>query len=184
MRDPAALLGMNVRQLREARGLTHAQVAKLAELPRATWTNLESGASNPTLTVLLRVATALGVTLDELVAPPRATARHFRASELAVRRRGEALIRKLLPDPMPGLDIERIELPPGAGFSGVPHTAGTREYLTCESGTLELAVAGTKYRLAAGDVVVFRGDQNHGYKNAGTKAAVAFSAVVLAPGVP
>ena len=184
MRDPAALLGMNVRQLREARGLTHAQVAKLAALPRATWTNLESGASNPTLTVLLRVATALGVTLDELVAPPRATARHFRASELVVRRRGEALIRKLLPDPMPGLDVERIELPPGAGFSGVPHTAGTREYLTCESGTLELAVAGTKYRLAVGDVVVFRGDQNHGYKNPGRKAAVAFSAVVLAPGAP
>lgn len=184
MRDPGSLLGLNVRQLREARGITHAQAARLAGVPRATWTNLESGTANPTLTVLVRVATALGVTLDELIAPPRATARHFAAKELETRRRGLALIRKLLPDPLPGLDIERIELPPGAGFSGVPHTAGTREYLTAERGALELAVSGTKYRLAEGDVVVFRGDQNHGYKNPGTKVAIAFSAVVLAPDAP
>ncbi|MBL8946345.1 MAG: DNA-binding protein, partial [Myxococcales bacterium] len=32
------------------------------------------------------------------------------------------------------------------------------------------------------DVVVFRGDQNHGYRNVGRVLAVAFSAVVLAPG--
>ncbi|HWB81643.1 MAG TPA: XRE family transcriptional regulator [Nannocystaceae bacterium] len=154
--DPAGMLATNVRMLREARGLTQAQVSKIAELPRATWANLESGASNPTLTVLVRVAVA----------------------------RGEVAIRKLLPDPLPGLDVERIELPAGAGFAGVPHTPGTREYLTCEIGTLELAVAGAKYRLGPGDVVVFRGDQNHGYKNPGRALAVAFSAVVLAPGPP
>ena len=42
----------NVKQLREARGLTQQQMAKLAGLPRATWTHLESGAANPTLGVL------------------------------------------------------------------------------------------------------------------------------------
>ncbi|MBC8066809.1 MAG: helix-turn-helix transcriptional regulator [Deltaproteobacteria bacterium] len=182
--DPAGMLATNVRMLREARGLTQVQLAKLAELPRATWANLESGASNPTLAVLLRVAAALQVSLDELVAPPRASARHYLATELPQRRRGAVGIRKLLPDPLPGLDVERIELPAGAGFSGVPHTPGTREYLTCEIGELELAVAGTKYRLAPGDVVVFRGDQNHGYRNPGRVLAVAFSAVVLAPDAP
>ncbi len=178
------MLATNIRMLREARGLTQGRLAELARIPRATWTNLESGGGNPTLSVLLRVAGALQVGLDELVAPPRATARHYRPAELPTRRRGEGAIRKLLPDPLPGLDLERIELPPGAGFAGVPHTAGTREYLTCEQGALELAVAGAKYRLAPGDVVVFRGDQNHGYRNAGAKLAVAFSAVVLAPGAP
>lgn len=182
--DPAGMLATNVRMLREARGLTQAQVSKLAGLPRATWANLESGASNPTLSVLVRLAGALQVTLDELVAPPRATARHWRAAELTERRKGVVAIRKLLPDPLPGLDIERIELPAGAGFAGVPHTPGTREYLTCEIGSLELAVSGSKYRLAPGDVVVFRGDQSHGYKNPGKTVAVAFSAVVLAPGQP
>ena len=52
-------------------------------------------------------------------------------------------------------------LPPGARMAGVPHTPGTREYLTCERGTVELAVAGERYTLAEGDVVSFRGDQRH-----------------------
>ncbi len=47
-------LGQNVRQLREARGLTQEQVARLAKLPRATWSHVESGAGNPTLAVLAR----------------------------------------------------------------------------------------------------------------------------------
>ena len=33
-----------------------------------------------------------------------------------------------------------------------------------------------------GDVVVFRGDQNHSYRNPGRKKAIAFSVVALAPG--
>ena len=52
-------------------------------------------------------------------------------------------------------------------MAGVPHTPGTREYLTCERGTVELAVAGERYTLAEGDVVIFRGDQRHGYHNPG-----------------
>ena len=50
--EAAARLGQNVRQLRAARGLTQAQIARLAGLPRATWANLETGAANPTLIVL------------------------------------------------------------------------------------------------------------------------------------
>jgi transcriptional regulator with XRE-family HTH domain len=184
MADAAGLLATNVRTLREARGLTHQQAAKLAGIPRPTWTHLESGAANPTLGVLLKVATALQVSLDELLAPPRATARQYRPTELPKRRKGDVEIRKLLPDPLPGLDIERMELPQGKGMAGVPHTPGTREYLTCETGALELTVAGTRYRLAPGDVVVFRGDQNHGYRNVGEGSAIAFSVVVLAPAAP
>ena len=58
----------NIEQLREARGLTQQQIAKLAGVPRATWANLESGAANPTLAVLHRVAHALQVPLEELIA--------------------------------------------------------------------------------------------------------------------
>ncbi|MFY0573935.1 cupin domain-containing protein [Cystobacter fuscus] len=72
---------------------------------------------------------------------------------------------------------------PGEGvLVGVPHTPGTREYLTCESGTLELVTVGSVWTLEARDVLVFRGDQKHTYRNKGDKPLVAFSIVVLAPG--
>src|SRR5688572_20023980 len=174
-------LADNIKALRETRGLSQQQMAKAAGIPRATWTHLESGAANPTLAVLIKVANALQVRLDELLAAPRQPARLIRADELPTRDRGQVAIRKLLPEPLPGLDLERMVLPPGARMSGVPHTPGTREYLTCERGAVELAVAGERYRLAEGDVVSFRGDQRHGYHNPGTTIAVAYSAIAFAP---
>ncbi len=175
-------LGENLKQLREARGATQAQMAKLAGLPRATWANLESGASNPTLSVLDRVSTALQVTLEELVAAPRASAQRYPKGTLPVRQRGGATIYKLLPDAVAGMEIDRIELPPAVRMTGVPHTPGTREYLTCETGVLVLVAAGDQFELSPGDVVAFRGDQRHSYMNPGSRVAVGYSVVALARG--
>lgn len=179
--DVAERLGGHVRELRAARGLTQQQMAKLSGLPRATWANLESGGANPTLAVLRRVALALQVSIEELLGPPRRSAKLWRKDELPSRARGPVRIRKLLPDPIPGLQIERLELPARAKMNGLPHTAGTREYLTCESGRLVLVAAGATYTLEPGDVVAFRGDQRHAYENAGDGVAVGYSAIVLAP---
>ena len=174
-------LAENMRAIREARGLSQEQIAKIAGIPRATWTHLESGAANPTLAVLTKVANALQIRLDELLATPRQSARLLRAGELPTRTRGSVAIRKLLPEPLPGLDLERMALPPGARMAGVPHTPGTREYLTCERGVIELAVAGEKFTLGEGDVVIFRGDQRHAYHNPGTSLTIAYSAIAFAP---
>jgi quercetin dioxygenase-like cupin family protein len=65
--------------------------------------------------------------------------------------------------------------------AGVPHTPGTREYLTCERGQVELVASGESFRLGPGDVVIFRGDQRHSYHNPGRTTAVAYSVVALRP---
>jgi transcriptional regulator with XRE-family HTH domain len=174
-------LGDNIRQLREARGLSQQKIAQLAGVPRPTWTNLESGGANPTLSVLVKVANALHVRLEELLGPPRAMAKHYPAATLPTRTRGKVTVRKLLPEAVPGLEIERMQLQPGSRMTGVPHTIGTREYLTCETGELELSVSGTIWRLQPGDVVVFRGDQKHGYHNPTRSVAVAYSVIAFAP---
>ena len=93
----------------------------------------------------------------------------------------KATVRKLLPHAIPGMEMDRIELPPGGRMPGVPHTPGTREYLACERGELALTVAGETWPLRPGDVLAFRGDQRHSYANAGNGTAVGYSVVVLAP---
>ena len=174
-------LGSNIRSLRRARGQSQEQLAKLAGIPRATWSHLESGEANPTLSVLTRAAAALQVRLEELLAPPRKSAEFVPAAQLFTRRRGEVSVRKLLPEALPGLEIERMTLPAGAQMAGVPHTEGTREYLTCERGLVELRVSGEHYRLEPGDVVIFRGDQKHGYHNPARVESIAYSVIVLVP---
>ena len=183
MSDAAGRLGKNIRQLRTTRGATQQQMARLSGLPRATWANLESGAANPTLQVLQRVALALSVSIEELIAMPKAQARLYPRGTLQTRSRGPVELRSLLPDPIPGMVIERMEFPPRAQLVGIPHTPGTREYLTCERGSIVLTASGETWRLDAGDVVVFRGDQRHGYANQGNTLAVGYSVVVLAPAV-
>src|SRR5262249_34825262 len=158
--------------------LTQTQLAERAGIPRATLAHLETGGGNPTLLVMLRVASALNVTIEELIGPPRATGRLYRGEQLPVRVRSNVRLTRVLPDPLPGIDLERFELPPGARMKGVPHSAGTREYLYCERGRIELVASGSAYVLEAGDVVVFRGDQRHSYHNLADEASVAFSAVL------
>src|SRR5580692_7658117 len=132
----ATRLGKNVKQLREARSMTQHQMAKLAGVPRATWANLESGDANPTLGVLHRAAQALQVSIEELISSPRAACRLYPKGTLPTRSPGQVLVRKLLPDPIPGMEIDRLEVAPGGRMTGVPHTPGTREYLTCEAGEI------------------------------------------------
>lgn len=179
--EAAENVAHNIRQIRETRGLSQAQLAKMADIPRPTWTLLERGDGNPTLSNLLRVASVLQITLDELVAPPRASAQHFARTELRSRTRTGVTVEDLLPTPLPSLQIERMTLPPGSAMTGVPHTAGTREILTCEQGKLQLSASGETWTLEVGDVVAFRGDQKHAYKNVGRSTVIAFSVVSLAP---
>jgi transcriptional regulator with XRE-family HTH domain len=179
--DLGARLARNIRELRTARGLTQQQMAKASGLPRATWANLESGEANPTLQVLHRVAIALQIQLEELVAPQRIDGKLYPKGTLPSRRRGDVIVQSLLPDKVPGVVIERMELPARARLVGIPHTRGTREYLTCEEGEIELVASGHTFKLNTGDVVAFAGDQRHSYYNPGGRAAVGYSVVMLEP---
>jgi XRE family transcriptional regulator, regulator of sulfur utilization len=181
LEDLPSRLARNIRQLRDARGLTQQQMAKASGLPRATWANLESGGGNPTLQVLHKVARALQISLEELIATPKAACQFYPRASLPARMRGDVEVRRLLPDVLPGVDAERISIPPKSTLVGVPHTPGTREYLTCESGELVLTAAGEQWRLTPGDVVVFRGDQRHSYHNPGARPAIGYSVVLLTP---
>jgi transcriptional regulator with XRE-family HTH domain len=178
MDDIKRNLAVNVKRLRKAHNMSQQQIARLSALPRPTWASLESGAANPTLTVLAKVAQALQVSIDELTGTPRNEVEHVPAAEVRTRRRQGATITPLVPDALPGLEISRMEIDAGGRMAGIPHTRGTREYLTCERGRIELIAAGQRWLLEQGDMLVFRGDQRHTYRNADAHAAaVAVSAV-------
>ena len=98
----ARYIAENIRQLRQSRNLTQEQLARLSGMPRTTWTNLESGAANPTVVVLTKVASALQVPVEELISPPKAQAKLYLADSIPRKQRGGVLIRKLLPDYLTG----------------------------------------------------------------------------------
>ncbi len=175
-------LSRNLAALRHVRGLTQGALAKTAGVPRSTVANLESGAGNPSLAVLLKVAGALGVPIDELLASPRAKVRKWQGSEIETTNRGQGVSqRPLVPEPVPDEILTLMDFAPGGLMRGMPHLPGTREYFTCLSGRVTIFVAGDRYDLAPGDVVGFPGNLPHSYQNPDEqKAARGVSAVVLA----
>lgn len=181
--DLAGRLAANLAGLRKERRLTQARLAEHARMPRSTIAQLESGAGNPSLKNLAGLAASLRVSIEELLARPRADCQLTRAADLprSERGHGSALLTRLLPESLPGLQMERLELRPGGFMRGVPHIRGTKEYLTCVSGTVRLSVAGRDYGLGPGDLLAFPGDQPHSYHNPGRGTAVAISVVALLP---
>lgn len=60
-------IGAALRRAREQAGLTQIQLGELAGMDHKTVHRIEYGTSDPRLTMLLRLAAALGVPLAELV---------------------------------------------------------------------------------------------------------------------
>jgi XRE family transcriptional regulator, master regulator for biofilm formation len=61
------MIGARLRRLRDKRGLSVRQLARLAEVPHETISRLENNQQrHPSLPVAMRLAKALGVTLDYL----------------------------------------------------------------------------------------------------------------------
>lgn len=59
-------LGIRVRQLRDEADLSQERLAELAEMHRTYISSIERGQQNISLTILIRLATALEVSLEKL----------------------------------------------------------------------------------------------------------------------
>lgn len=85
--DPTlVVLGGSIKQFREERKFTQGQLAERTGLIRQYFCQIELGRKNPTILTLLRIATALDVSIIDLVTPiaskRRVTNRPVTAREL------------------------------------------------------------------------------------------------------
>jgi transcriptional regulator with XRE-family HTH domain len=179
----AAHLARNLRGLRSTRSWTQQQLAERAGIPRSTVASMESGAGNPSLTNLASVSHALGVGIEELLVRPRTDCLLVRAADLPLRQRGggRVLMTKILPERIRGMEIDRMQLAPGASMAGTPHVTGTKEYFYGLRGCFQVLVSGQIFEVGAGDVLAFPGDQRHSYRNTAADEALAVSIVVPVP---
>jgi transcriptional regulator with XRE-family HTH domain len=176
-------LSRNLFNLRQARNLSQGDLSSLSGLPRSTVTHIESGSGNPSLRNLIKLANALKVSIEELLARPRNDVHLVKSADLPTTTKSKGAIRitQLLPDPVPGMLIERVEIEVGGRLVGAPHVPNSKEYITVVAGQLEISVADQTHGLQAGDVLAFPGDQPHHYDNVGRGQATFLSVVVVAP---
>lgn len=174
-------LAQNIIALRKKLNFTQQRLAEISGATRASIALIESGTSNPTLDVLLKISGALEVTINELMSAPRADCKLIKASDVPVKIKKGVTVRKILPDKTGATDIDEMILSPGSVFPGTPHVEGTKEYFTCVEGEVTITVLGQVYKLKEGDVLTFPGDKPHAYKNSGRSIARGFSVVLMRP---
>jgi transcriptional regulator with XRE-family HTH domain len=173
LRTVLAALGPRLRALRKRRGVTLEQLADSTKISVSTLSRLESGQRRPTLDLLLPLARAHDVPLDELVgAPasgdPRVYPRPIQrggATWLPLTRNqgGPAVFKQIIP---PNPD-------PSAG-PGVPSDQGAHEgheWLYVIAGRLRLTLGDKDFILSAGQAAEFDTRIPHAVTNAGSQPA-------------
>jgi transcriptional regulator with XRE-family HTH domain len=182
----ATVIGERVRQERQAQRWTLDQLADAADVSRRMLVNVEQGAANPSVGILLRISDALGIGLPALVErPQQAPVRLTRRGEGAVLWSGGCGGTGVLVACTDRPDVVELwdwTLAPGERHESEAHTAGTRELIQVQEGTIEVRVADQAVTLGVGDAVAFAGDVAHSYAHDGTLPA-RFSLAVFEPGV-
>jgi transcriptional regulator with XRE-family HTH domain len=164
-----AAVGPRLRALRKHRGVTLEQLADSTKISVSTLSRLESGQRRPTLELLLPIARAHHVPLDELVgAPasgdPRIYPRPIQRNgttwlPLTRNPGGPAVFKQIIPpDPNPGAG-------PGAPSDQGAHEG--HEWLYVIAGRLRLTLGDQDFTLTAGEAAEFDTRIPHAVTNAG-----------------
>lgn len=171
--QPGDVLGERIKARRLGLGWSLNDLAARAGVSRAMLSKVERAQSSPTITVLQKVAAALGVSAASLIGIERdRPVVILRGAEAATFRDGTTGYERQIFPAVEGSPVELIRgRLVGRGTSGdlSIQPAGSRKYVVVESGEVVLQVAEARYPLGDGDVCLFPADVPHRFDNPGTR---------------
>ncbi|WP_113699749.1 helix-turn-helix domain-containing protein [Nonomuraea lactucae] len=172
MEDPETItqaIANNVRAQRSHRGLTLDALAARSGVSRGMLVQVEQGRTNPSVSTLTRIASALGVTLARLVEVADVpVVRVVEPADVVTFAQGDVKARLLVGADSPMiLELWDWRLAPGEHHDGDSHPPGTREMLTVLAGELTLTVYGRSHVVRTDAAVLFAADRPHRYANNG-----------------
>ncbi|MFC4007941.1 helix-turn-helix domain-containing protein [Nonomuraea purpurea] len=175
-------IASNVRAQRAHRGLTLDALAARSGVSRGMLVQVEQGRTNPSVSTLTRIASALGVTVARLVEVGDVPiVRVVDKADVVTFHQGDVRARLLVGADMPMImELWDWRLAPGEHHDGDAHPPGTREMLTVLDGELTLTVYGKSHRITKDDAVLFTADRPHRYANMGDEE-LRFVMVVAEP---
>lgn len=168
-------LGIQLKKIRQQRGMSLDDMAKLTDVSKAQLAQMEKGESNPTVSTIWKIADGLKISFSSLLQPPKTSAKKISPSEIPYLTEDEGRYRvfSIIPyDPERGWEFYRIEMDPQCSYGSVPHMEGVEESLTVVGGQMKIALESEEIVLDAGETLVFSGNQIHRYQNIGENMAV------------
>jgi transcriptional regulator with XRE-family HTH domain len=182
--DLTPVVGGNLRRLRNHRGLSLERLSQQSGVSRAMLGQIELGQSAPTINVLWKIASALGVPFSALISARGSAGPHvLRADQAKLLRSADGAFtsRALFPFDEPRrVEFYELRLAPGGVERADAHNPGTTENLVVASGAVEIEVEGRKEQLGAGDAIVFEADRPHVYRSRSGEETVLYLVMTYA----
>ncbi len=164
--EQLAAVGPRLRALRQRRNVTLSGLARTTGISVSTLSRLESGGRRPTLDLLLPLAKAHQVSLEELVGPTRTEDPRVRMEPM---RRGDQTVVPLTRQPG-GLRAFHNRIDAGGRRDPDPRSHEGYEWIYVLQGRLRLVVGNLDLVLRHGEVAEFDTREPHWFGSADGKA--------------
>jgi transcriptional regulator with XRE-family HTH domain len=167
-----AAIGNRLRILRLEREMTLQELAKVTDLSPSMLSLVERGRASPSIQSLIVIASALNVTMSDLVVAEQPNEERIviRTSDQPFVRTAQNAIRRVLrEDRSRGVSLAVNEYEPDTGSSLKRGGHSGFEYGYVLEGTLTVELENVTYQLKAGDLISFESNRPHRFWNNGTK---------------
>jgi transcriptional regulator with XRE-family HTH domain len=164
---PSETIGEGIRRERLRRGLTLAQLATRVNLTVSALSQIERGASDPSISSLRRIGQAFDVPMFQFLigtVQREIVVRRDRRTKMNFPDR--ALEYELVSADTSGeFEVLSLSLAPGGSTGAVPNSHASEECAVVLSGDVIAEVAGQEYELASGDSIKIHRELLHRFMN-------------------
>lgn len=158
-------LAGNLRRLRVARRLSLSELARATSMSKATLSGIERGSANPTIDTLTNLATALRVSIGELLEPAATSEMRIVRTIDHPQTADRADLRMLEVTVSDGhTELFELGLPASYVYKGDPRIAGSRSQALILEGKMILGPVERISELNTGDYASFPADVPHVYE--------------------
>jgi len=187
--DLTQRIARQVRELRDAQGLSLDALAERSGVSRSNISLIERAQSSPTAAVLDKLAAALGVTLAALFDEPKAPMAEPSPMARVVEQPvwtdpASGYIRRNVSPPVRSpIQLVDVIFPAGqrVAYDSPPREVDIHQQVWMIDGVMEVSVGGDQWRLETGDCLAMRLDQPIVYRNPTRKPARYLVALATLP---
>lgn len=158
-----------LRRYRKQRDLSLDQLALKSGVSRAALSQIEGSRTNPTLSVLWKIASGLDIPFQELLETPTdEPLKALRVGDMSPVRSADGRVESRLLTPggtAGGTETYELRLAAKGVHRSEPHRKGTVETVVVLKGTLRITVGESELELGTGDSAYLRADMPHSYEN-------------------
>jgi XRE family transcriptional regulator, regulator of sulfur utilization len=168
--DLARRVATNLREKRKLRGLSLDELATASGVSRAALSQIETMKSNPSLSVLWKIAMGLQIPFAELLGDAGPSVNLLRRADAQVLRSADGRLESRPVTPAGfsrDLEVYELRLAARSSHAAEAHAPGTKELIIVLAGLLRMHVGNDKFELGPGDSLAFPADRPHVYENPG-----------------